>query len=75
MATSRILKTVDYPIPTWKGPLENDVPEILTIEEEAPPISGASQELIDFHCAETVAKDAGIENFQKVPGTVFDDQD
>jgi len=72
--TGNIL-TVDNPIPTWKGPLETEgFPEILTISASAPPLSGADQTEIDFHCAETISRDGGIIDTDKIAGTIFDDQ-
>jgi len=53
MPRSRILRTVDHPIPTWKGPLENGIPEVLTISADAPAISGADGSVIDCHCPDT----------------------
>ena len=74
MPVSDLLLTVDNPIPTWKGPLENGIPEILTISANAPAISGAVDSVIDFHCADTFQHDGGVIDFEKVPGTIIDDQ-
>ena len=74
MPKSTITLTVDDPISTLEGPIENGVPEILTVEKEPVVINPETQEVIPFHCADTVARDGGIEDFEKVDGTVFDDQ-
>lgn len=74
MPKSEILLTIDHPIPTWKGPLENGIPEILTISANPPPISGADDAIIDFHCADTFLHDGGVINFEKTLGTIIDDQ-
>jgi hypothetical protein len=76
-----ILKTIDNPIPVWKG--VDDLPDILTISGEAPPISGANDTIIDFHCAETFSRDMGIMDsdadpavykYELVENTKYDDQ-
>ena len=60
MSTSRILRTVDYPIPTWKGPLENNVPAILTISADSPAISGSDTTVIDCHCPDVFDPNTSI---------------
>jgi len=74
MPISSIIKTVDDPIPTWKGTLVNDIPDILTIEQDPPPISGSVTTELPFHCSETIANDGGVINSEKVKGTIFEDQ-
>jgi len=74
MPKSAITLTIDDPIPWWKGPLESYIPDILTISGDPPPISGSVSQISPFHCAETVAKDGGVINFEKTNGTIFDDQ-
>jgi hypothetical protein len=79
--TSTITLTVDDPIPEWKG--VDDLPEILTISGSPPAMSGASEEIIDFHCAETVARDGGVGDtnvdpevfkYEIIENTTYDDQ-
>ena len=79
--TSTILLTVDNPIPTWKG--TDALPDILTISGNPPPLSGATDEIIDFHCAETVSRDGGIGDsdldpnvyqYEIIENTNYDDQ-
>ena len=82
MPTTTQYRTITDPIPTWKGPLENGIPEILTVDEDAPIIEGIDTVLPDYHCAITVARDGGIEEnsdpeivkYEKVEGTKYDDQ-
>jgi hypothetical protein len=83
MPISSCVLTVDNPIPTWKGPVENGIPDILILQEDAPGIPGIIEEDIPFHCATTVARDGGISDpeefpevvkFEKVEGTKYDDQ-
>jgi hypothetical protein len=82
MPISQRFLTVDNPIPSWKGPEENGIDEILILQEDAPPISGAVNEELDFHCAETYKKDGGVQKsqdtevvkYEKVVGTKYDDQ-
>lgn len=85
MISSRLVVTVDNPIPSWKGPLENGIPEILVLVEDAPPISGAPElDQIDIYDAITVNKDArigdktpdnNIAKFEVISGTKYDDQE
>jgi hypothetical protein len=78
---STCFKTIDHPIPIWKG--TDDLPDILTISGDPPPLSGAPEELIDFHCAETFSRDMGIMDsdadpavykYELVENTKYDDQ-
>jgi hypothetical protein len=79
--TTTIRLTVNNPIPEWKG--VDDLPDILTTSGVPYPISGGPEPLIDFHCAETIAKDAKVNDsnpepevvkFQLIEGTKYDDQ-
>jgi hypothetical protein len=75
MPTTTILSTYLNPIPTWKGPLESGIPEILVISGNPPPlppITGGG--IVPFWCSQTQAKDAGIISGAKYLGTEFDDQ-
>jgi hypothetical protein len=74
MPTSIILNTYEHPIPTWKGPIENGVPVILTISADAPPISAISGSDLPFWCATTQFPDVGISGGDKILGSEFDDQ-
>lgn len=74
MPVSEVLLTVDNPIPTWKGPLENGVPAILTISADAPAISGSTETRIDYYCAETFMRDGGVIDYEKILSTIVDDQ-
>lgn len=77
---SRCFLTIEDPIPEWKG--TEALPEVLTISGSPPPISGAPDD-IPFHCAETFARDNGIQNtssdpevvvYELVENTKYDDQ-
>ena len=79
--TSTILLTVDNPIPDWKG--TDALPDILTTSGSPPPLSGASDSIIDFHCAETFTRDGGVKDsnidpdvykYELVENTKYDDQ-
>jgi hypothetical protein len=87
--SSTCYPTIDNPIPEWKGTTQGTwrgvamLPDILTISGDPPPISGAANDIIDFHCAETFDKDGGISNvsvdpdvvkYELVTGTKYDDQ-
>jgi hypothetical protein len=83
MLVSRTVNTVDFPIPSWKGPLENGIDEILVVIEDVPPLSGGVTQ-IPISDALTVAKDArvgdknpddNVVKFELVTGTVYDDQE
>lgn len=75
MPKYEIKLTVEHPIPSWKGPEENGIPDILWYTEEPPPISGMGDNRPPYHCADTVGKDGGIIDMEKILGTVFDDQE
>ena len=84
MISSCIVLTVDNPIPSWKGPLENGIDEILVVIEDAPPISGGQLSQIPIYDAITVNKDArigdkdtsdNITKFEVITGTKYDDQE
>ncbi len=82
MPISQKFLTIDQPIPSWKGPEENGIPNELILFEEAPVISSGNIEEIPFHCAETIKKDGGVGpnddegvvKYEKVVGTKYDDQ-
>jgi hypothetical protein len=75
MPISDIKKTYLYPIPSWKGPLENGVPEVLVVIEPEPPIPSISGSELPFWCSQTQAFDAGITGGNKISGSTFDDQE
>jgi hypothetical protein len=75
MPTSTIYRTINNPIPTWKGPEESGcVPTVLITGGSPPPISGADDTIVDFHCADTFDRTGGIIDSDKILGNIFDDQ-
>lgn len=84
MPITRTVRTIDYPIPIWKGPLDSDIDPILVLIEDEPPISGQDYLNLPVFDALTVQKDARIGDndptdsnveFNKISGTILDDQD
>jgi len=60
-------------IPSWKA--TDDIPEILVISANPPPISGSDIIPIPFWCANTFDRDGGIISETVTIGTIYDDQE